>query len=421
MPCAEEGWEEREEEDMGRGQGLELHLVRMCEDEEERREKKVGAQGAAAGLDTAECQSAHQQRADKACTDGATEDAEDATEDSVSDKHSQNGKQSDGGEGEGGKKEGGGGQERARAKAWLDSRRKTEGKEEERAFWLLSTLFGDDVADPISGARADDTTGAAAGNTAGAESGANERGANRDGATDRHDETNAGQRRMYNLGAHFAAGMETTRLRCYQFSQLLKRQLPQLYAHLTKHGMVAEMYLVGWFNTLFLYLEPMPRDTLDRVWDVFMVERSPKILFRVALAIMFVSETTLLAQEMDGIMAFINGFPRTTGPEFRDRLGVQALLAVAFKIKVSTDDLVQLERGWRRGNASAAHDMQYRERDSGEAVKEGTARAGVVQGSTETRGTAGMKGGTETKMAQEQHEGGGAVTEDEDRKDADGD
>jgi hypothetical protein len=69
-----------------------------------------------------------------------------------------------------------------------------------------------------------------------------------------------------------------------------------------------------------------------------LVERSYKIFFRVGTAILFLSQPTLLNQELDGMMTFLNTFPDAT------ILKPDILIPCALRIKVTNRLLMTLEQ-----------------------------------------------------------------------------
>ena len=121
------------------------------------------------------------------------------------------------------------------------------------------------------------------------------------------------------------------------FDALVSERLPALHSHMTGEGLTVGMFCIGWFNTLFLIIDAMPHSTLLRIWDIFLFERSYKIVFRVALAILAVSETQLLAGgDLEGMMGHLNKFPG-------DVLNANKLLPVALGIKLTVKQLRKLE------------------------------------------------------------------------------
>ena len=98
----------------------------------------------------------------------------------------------------------------------------------------------------------------------------------------------------YGLRDMYEPGLKQLKLCCYQFQRLLSAFLPHLFEHMVGEGIVVEMFVIGWFQTLFLYVDALPPATRDRIWDIFFFERSWKIFFRVGIAIMELAMPALL-------------------------------------------------------------------------------------------------------------------------------
>ncbi|RLN58937.1 hypothetical protein BBJ28_00022414 [Nothophytophthora sp. Chile5] len=79
----------------------------------------------------------------------------------------------------------------------------------------------------------------------------------------------------------------------FVFQGLLKQLMPQLSTHLENEGLHPTMYLTQWFLTLFTY--NFPFEFVTRVWDAFLRE-GWKVIFRVALALLKLSQSTLALQ-----------------------------------------------------------------------------------------------------------------------------
>lgn len=77
-------------------------------------------------------------------------------------------------------------------------------------------------------------------------------------------------------------------------SDLVRTHVPRVTAHLESLGVDLTVITFGWFLSLFT--DCLPVETLFRVWDVFFVE-GHDVLFRVALAIIKLNETELVACE----------------------------------------------------------------------------------------------------------------------------
>jgi len=74
------------------------------------------------------------------------------------------------------------------------------------------------------------------------------------------------------------------------------------------------------------------------MWDIWLVERSYKIFFRVATAILFLSQPILLNHELEGMMTYLNTFPDAT------LLNPDILIACALQIKITNKQLADIER-----------------------------------------------------------------------------
>ncbi|TXT10778.1 hypothetical protein VHUM_02283 [Vanrija humicola] len=86
---------------------------------------------------------------------------------------------------------------------------------------------------------------------------------------------------------------------------LVAQHVPRVAAHLDKLQVDLASVTFGWFLSLFT--DCLPVETLFRVWDVFFVE-GHDVLFRVAIAILKINETDLLACDSVGdLFTFISG------------------------------------------------------------------------------------------------------------------
>ena len=81
----------------------------------------------------------------------------------------------------------------------------------------------------------------------------------------------------------------------------------------------------------------MPSATVCRMWDIWLVERSFKIFFRVGTAILFLSQPILLNHELEGMMTYLNTIPDAT------LLRPDILIPCALNIKVTNRLLQELE------------------------------------------------------------------------------
>eukprot|EP00557_Chaetoceros_sp_GSL56_P002109 CAMPEP_0176497732 /NCGR_PEP_ID=MMETSP0200_2-20121128/11892_1 /TAXON_ID=947934 /ORGANISM="Chaetoceros sp., Strain GSL56" /LENGTH=540 /DNA_ID=CAMNT_0017895787 /DNA_START=354 /DNA_END=1977 /DNA_ORIENTATION=- len=124
---------------------------------------------------------------------------------------------------------------------------------------------------------------------------------------------------------------------CRVFERLIHKKLPVLADHFDHHDLNIGLFALGWFQTCFLYIPSMPSKTINRIWDIWLVERSPKIFFRVATAILFLSQPILLNNDLEGMMQYLNTFPDAT------IFNADILINCALQIKITNRMLTNLE------------------------------------------------------------------------------
>ena len=124
---------------------------------------------------------------------------------------------------------------------------------------------------------------------------------------------------------------------CRIFENLIKLKLPVLADHFEHHELNVGLFALGWFQTLFLYLPSMPCATVCHIWDIWLVERSFKIFYRVGTAILFLSQPILLNHDLEGMMTYLNTFPDAT------LLKPDILIACALRTKVTNKMLMSIE------------------------------------------------------------------------------
>lgn len=76
---------------------------------------------------------------------------------------------------------------------------------------------------------------------------------------------------------------------CCVLSDLLEKKMPKLYKHLVKNDI--QLTLFTWFFTIFV--DGFRPELMLRIWDCFLLE-GDKVLFRMALAILHISQDDLL-------------------------------------------------------------------------------------------------------------------------------
>mmetsp|Transcript_49437 Transcript_49437/g.148945 ORF Transcript_49437/g.148945 Transcript_49437/m.148945 type:complete len:551 (-) Transcript_49437:52-1704(-) len=143
--------------------------------------------------------------------------------------------------------------------------------------------------------------------------------------------------KTYNLQHMYWPELRCLKTCCRVFERLIQMKLPVLADHFDHHELNVGLFALGWFQTIFLYIPSMPSATVCRMWDIWLVERSFKIFFRVATAILFLSQPILLNHELEGMMTYLNTFPDAT------LLNPDILIPCALQIKITNRMLAQIE------------------------------------------------------------------------------
>ena len=141
----------------------------------------------------------------------------------------------------------------------------------------------------------------------------------------------------YNLQHMYWPELRCLKTCCRVFESLVKQKLPVLADHFHHYDLNVGLFALGWFQTLFLYLPSMPSATVCHIWDIWLVERSFKIFFRIGTAILFLSQPTLLNHDLEGMMTYLNTFPDAT------LLRRDILIPCALQIKITNKMLVEIE------------------------------------------------------------------------------
>lgn len=160
----------------------------------------------------------------------------------------------------------------------------------------------------------------------------------------------------YNLRHMYWPELRALKTCCRVFERLIHKKLPVLADHFEHHDLNIGLFALGWFQTCFLYIPSMPSKTINRIWDIWLVERSQKIFFRVATAILFLSQPFLLNNELEGMMQYLNTFPDAT------IFNADILINCALQIKVTNKMLANLEICVLREN-EVAHGLRRNSND----------------------------------------------------------
>ncbi|KDO27711.1 hypothetical protein SPRG_07340 [Saprolegnia parasitica CBS 223.65] len=120
------------------------------------------------------------------------------------------------------------------------------------------------------------------------------------------------------------------------FDACIRLYLPKLGTHMDNEGLHPTMYATQWFVTIFAY--SFPFEFVTRVWDIFLHE-GWKIVYRVAIALLKISEKALLGKKFEKIMEFFKELPTS--------VDVKQLLDTAWDIPMTTAQLQQLHETYQ--------------------------------------------------------------------------
>eukprot|EP00271_Cylindrocystis_brebissonii_P002338 TRINITY_DN12888_c0_g1_i1.p1 TRINITY_DN12888_c0_g1~~TRINITY_DN12888_c0_g1_i1.p1 ORF type:complete len:737 (+),score=109.50 TRINITY_DN12888_c0_g1_i1:307-2517(+) len=123
----------------------------------------------------------------------------------------------------------------------------------------------------------------------------------------------------------YLTGLPLVQQYLWQFSALVKEQMPRLGNHLEEEMVNPSMYASQWFITVFSY--SFPFSTALRIWDVFLFE-GMGFSFRVGLALLKSCHDDLVEQPFEVLVHSLRNFPESS-------LQPETLLPLAFSFKVS--------------------------------------------------------------------------------------
>lgn len=107
------------------------------------------------------------------------------------------------------------------------------------------------------------------------------------------------------IGRYYSLGMTDLRRDLKVLEMLIRQKSPRVFHVLRKTGVEVEWLAAEWF--LCLFSTSCPEPTVLRIWDCLMLE-GPKILFRVALGVIFFFESQLAKmQVLEQVMGSLKG------------------------------------------------------------------------------------------------------------------
>ena len=155
--------------------------------------------------------------------------------------------------------------------------------------------------------------------------------------------------RHYHFRFLFAPAVPLLPLRMYQFSHLVRRELPAVWHHLNSQGFSLDVIAHQWVMTLFgYYIEP---GFLANIWDLFFLT-GWKAVFKTGLTLLKSMESSLLALDMERISEFLQLSKRDDKQMVEGT--VSAMWRIANEYKVSNKELVSLARQYQTEQLLAA-------------------------------------------------------------------
>ena len=154
----------------------------------------------------------------------------------------------------------------------------------------------------------------------------------------------------YDLRGCFLPDLSGLHTRIYQFRELLRQNLPTVWAHLDELQ-VDPAYVSQWFLSFFAVTCPLPM--LFRIYDVVFAEGESVTIMRVALSLMQKNQARILAcAEMGDVMQLLlsrglwDCYHYNADEFVQDFVGLSAV--------VSREQLAALEQGYRETQLAAA-------------------------------------------------------------------
>eukprot|EP00980_Cylindrotheca_fusiformis_P023433 scaffold10476_cov142-Cylindrotheca_fusiformis.AAC.8 len=133
----------------------------------------------------------------------------------------------------------------------------------------------------------------------------------------------------------FKEGMAVTHKVLHVAEKLTLQHLPRLARHFQRENIHVTMYATQWLLTQ--YTSSFNFSLVRRVWDSFLGE-GWKIIYRVMLALLNLSQAKLLKMGFEDILAFFRDLP--------SRVNGNAVMEAAFKIPLKTKSIVKYEKEW---------------------------------------------------------------------------
>jgi len=135
----------------------------------------------------------------------------------------------------------------------------------------------------------------------------------------------------------FGEGMKETHQVLYIAEKLTYQFLPKLAKHMESQSIHITMYATQWLLTL--YTSSFQFDLVTRLWDCFLAE-GWKIVYRVMLALLQNSQSTLLTLSFEEILAHFRELPQNTNGNM--------IIEIALKIPLRRRHIVKYQKEYAR-------------------------------------------------------------------------
>mmetsp|Transcript_28489 Transcript_28489/g.39344 ORF Transcript_28489/g.39344 Transcript_28489/m.39344 type:complete len:608 (-) Transcript_28489:203-2026(-) len=197
--------------------------------------------------------------------------------------------------------------------------------------------------------------------------------------------------RKFSMSGLFSNKMPLLSRYFFIFENLLSSHVPRLAEHLQLMGIHSSMYASRWFITVFSCNFPL--EVVNRVWDIFLFE-GPRIIFRVAMAIMIQKENRLLKLSFEQIIDEL----QTAHKE----LDAEELIVRALQVRLTLEEFRVLEQKFIDEQGGHLQDEEQHDNKNRKDQKNKTNSTGTSKGDDERRAllNASPKPGETMKIAE---------------------
>ena len=153
----------------------------------------------------------------------------------------------------------------------------------------------------------------------------------------------------YDLRRFYLQSLQGLLIFKHQFNALFAAFLPALYQHFQQQQVYSDV-MTEWWMSCFCF-KGFPRASLNRVWDWLMLD-GQKTMHRVSLAILKLSEETLLMYDFEAIVYYLKNLPD------EGVLQPDLLMGTALTFTITNRMLRGMERSYFEGVEKAEEEEQ---------------------------------------------------------------